>query len=104
MIRVQFRIRPVGSIEDIDPELIRSSLTALEGIHSIDLFDDRASDATFVTVVVTFSSDNKHFLEKVMKTLTQNPEIVPYVVDKKGSTIRLDLTGENIPDGYIEII
>jgi hypothetical protein len=73
---------------DIDLALIRTRLERLPEIAQVRLFDDIASDATFVTVLITLSESNDAALAALRKVLLKLPRMVPSVVDAQGNEIR----------------
>ncbi len=72
------------SLLDIDIPLIRRRLTNLQGIDQIEIFDDRATDATFVTIIVTLSNLAEAILAALQKTLLHLPKVTPFIVDEHG--------------------
>src|SRR5712692_5107920 len=84
MIQIQFRIRPVHSLLDIDLPLIERHLKALQVINQVRVFDDRASDATFITAVVTLSDATKSSLMQLREALLRLSGVTTLVVDEHG--------------------
>lgn len=89
MKRIQFRIRPQYSLLNIDIPLIKKTLDQLHGINKVDVFDDRATDATFITVVVTLSELVMAIASLLKKTLLQIPNVTSFVVDEHGKETAL---------------
>lgn len=84
MIRLQIRIRPVHSLLDVDPPGIGERLRALPAVEGVEVFDDRASDAPFVTVLVTLASPSDSALRSLQESLLGLEKVLPCVVDEHG--------------------
>jgi hypothetical protein len=64
--------------------LIRERLAALKGINSVDIFDDRAADATFITLIIDLTGSDPLVISNIRKALVHIPKIVPLVVNTQG--------------------
>jgi hypothetical protein len=73
---------------DIDLALIRTRLESVPEVAQVRLFDDIASDATFVTVLITLSESNDAALASLRQVLFELPHMIPSVVDAQGNEIR----------------
>ena len=72
------------SLLDIDPPTIVRHLSVLQAVNRLELFDDRASDATFITVIVTLVDTANSSLEMLREALLQLSDVTPFVVDEHG--------------------
>ena len=84
-MQLQFRMRPTESLFDVDPPRMRKAMGCLPGIQELRIFDDRASDATFVTLVVTLSDSSLRTLQGLKSALLAVPRVRALVVDAKGN-------------------
>ncbi len=89
MTQIQIRIVPSRSILDIDIPLIKERLSQIKDILRLDIFDDRASDATFITLIITFEG-NKEAWARIKDSLLNLPRVRPFIVDEHGNEVSLD--------------
>lgn len=87
MIKLQIRVKPKNSLLDIDIPLIEKRLTSLADVEEVKIFDDRASDAPFITVVVTLVDSSKDALSSLRACLLHLPKMEPCIVDEHGEEI-----------------
>jgi len=52
MIRIRVRVRPEQVMEQLDPERARAAAASVAGVGSVELWDERVSDALYVTLDV----------------------------------------------------
>ena len=95
MTEVQFRLRHTRSLLDLDIPLIQKHLEHLGQGFQVKIYDDRASDAFFITVVVDFPDIAASSWQRVKKAILDLPEVIVSVVDKHGKetpieTVRLE--------------
>jgi hypothetical protein len=86
-MKLHFRIRPAESLLDLDPPLIRQAMGAPPGVADLRIFDDRASDATFVTLVVSLAESGPEALAGLRSALLAIPRVTASVVDRAGNEI-----------------
>ena len=98
-MRLQFRLRPLESLEDAEPGPIEEALAALPGVDRVRIYDDRASDATFVTAVVEVAdSPGAETLEELRSALLALPRLRVTVGDYHRKEIPVaEISAEEIP-------
>ncbi len=84
-MKLQFRIRPIESLLDVDPPLIHKAMDGLQGVEDLRIFDDRTSDATFVTLVVNLSDSSPQALRALQVALLSIPRVRVLIVDSAGN-------------------
>lgn len=62
MIRVRVRVRPEQVMEQLDPHRAREAAAAVPGVRTVELWDERVSDALYVTLDV-FAEQRSSLLE-----------------------------------------
>jgi hypothetical protein len=88
-VQLQFRFHAEESFEDIDPARIQAALRGLDQIERFKIFDDRLSDATFVTLVVVLSSGDARELLALKTALTSIPKVSAFAVSSSGEVTAL---------------
>jgi len=83
-MNLQFRIRPLESLLDVDPPRIQEALYTLPTVRSVQIFDDRRSDATFVTLVLDLSKPDLVALGELRQTLLDLPRARVVLIDSTG--------------------
>ncbi len=94
MKHIQLRIKPKRSLLDIDIPLLRERLATLQGVAEINIFDDRASDATFITVILTLTGLDTESVSRLKKELLHIPKIIPFLVNKQGKEVLVSSMSE----------
>ncbi|GAB4400867.1 MAG: hypothetical protein OHK0053_22930 [Microscillaceae bacterium] len=89
-IEIQFRIKPTKSLLDINPPIIEKALANIAQCPPYQIYDDRASDANFVTLVFTFKEDDLHRLPEVQKALLKMRKVCVYVMDQNRNMALID--------------
>ncbi len=89
-MQLQFRFTAEESLEDIDPQRIEAVLSRLDQIERFKIFDDRLSDATFVTLVVVLRTAGKKELLALQTALTSIPRVRAFAVGRSGAVTVLD--------------
>jgi hypothetical protein len=90
MKRLQFRVRPAEELSDIDIELIEQRLGRIAGVVSFKIYDDRISDATFVSVFVMVAELSRPVLEELARVFLGLPKMLPFLVNQEGEQYELD--------------
>jgi hypothetical protein len=70
---------------DLDIPLIQEHLAHLGQDFQVEIYDDRASDAFFITVVVNCPDITASSWQRVKKAILDLPEVIVSVVDKHGN-------------------
>jgi hypothetical protein len=83
-IRLQFRFKSTGSFEDIDPSRIAPTVEALAFVVRFKIYDDRMSDADFVTLVVELHEPSTQQLTALRDVLVGLPNVQAFAVDRSG--------------------
>ncbi len=52
MIRLRLRVRPRQVMEELDPQMATTAVAAVPGVRDVELWDERVSDAPYVTLDV----------------------------------------------------
>ena len=95
MLRFRFRVRPTGSFLDMDLPALRAGLARVEGLERVEWFDERKSDATFVSLHVTLAEPNPALLERLRQGLLQLPAVTVYVLGDKGTETPVALVADD---------
>jgi len=90
MMQIQFRIRPRHSLLDIDIPLIEKKVANIQGIDKFRIYDDRTSDATFITVIIMFTELTKPIVTSVKRAFSQLSNVTPYIIDRHGIEIDIN--------------
>jgi hypothetical protein len=85
-IRLQLRFKPTRSFEDIDPSRIAPTVESLPFVVRHKLYDDRLSDADFVTLVVALDDPSAEQLAALRDALAALPGVHAFAVDRSGAT------------------
>lgn len=98
-MKLQFRLHPLESLLDAEPGPIEKALASLPGVDRVRIYDDRASDATFVTAVVEVSDDpSSETLEELRSAVLALPRLRATVGDYHGKEIPVaEISAEEIP-------
>jgi hypothetical protein len=88
--QLQFRFKAEESFEDIDPQRIEAALRGLDQIERFKIFDDRLSDATFVTLVIVLRTAGMKELLALQTALTSIPNVRAFAVASSGAVTPLD--------------
>ena len=88
--QLQFRFKADESFEDIDPPRIEAALRGLDQIERFRIFDDRLSDATFVTLVVVLRTADVKELSALQTVLASIPRVRAFAVNSSGGVTPLD--------------
>lgn len=99
-IRLQFRFTPTRSFADIDPLRIAPTVDSLQFVTRYKLYDDRLSDADFVTLVVALNDPSSGQLAALRDALTAVTGVHAFAVDRSGTT---DPLGALPPELLVEI-
>jgi hypothetical protein len=89
-VQLQFRFKAEESFEDIDPPHIEAALRRLDQIERFRVFDDRLSDATFVTLVVVLRTPGVKELLTLQTALVSIPRVRAFAVNSSGGVTPLD--------------
>lgn len=73
MPRIVVRIRPLEIMEDLKPELIVQRAALVDS--KMEFFDNRLSDASFVSLVMTIPSANLNSLERLKTVFSDLPRM-----------------------------
>ena len=84
-MKLQFRLRPTESLLDVDPRRIRKALGGPSKTADLQIIDNRASDATFVTMLVTLAALDPQTLEDLRLALLSVPRVRAFIVDGAGN-------------------
>jgi hypothetical protein len=95
MAQIQLRLRPTETIFDVDLADIERRLRATPGVGDVRMYDDRLSDATFVTAVVMLD-DQPGALAAVQRAVVgMEPGIVASFVAPDGEQTPVADVGQN---------
>jgi hypothetical protein len=100
MMRIQFRVRPNYSLLDIDIPLIKRKLANVHGVSNIKVFDDRASDANFITVIVTLTEPIEPILSHLKKAFLHLPNVTTFIVNEHGNEFAVSSVSAQDFAGY----
>jgi hypothetical protein len=89
-VNLLFRFKAKASLDDIDPPRIGAAIRGLDGVERFKIFDDRLSDAIFVTLVVALSEPDPQHLAALHRALTSIPRVSAYTVDSSGALTPLE--------------
>lgn len=89
-LQLQFRFQPMRRIDDVDPSRIEPLIAALPNVERFRVFDDRLSDADFVTVVVVLRDAGPTHLAALKTALARVTNVQVSTVDRSGNTRVLD--------------
>lgn len=90
MIRVSIRIRPEQVMEELDPDRAWAAATAVRGVRSVELWDERVSDALYVTLDV-YAEERSPGLEDGLRTaLGRLPGMDAFLVLDHGDQAPID--------------
>ncbi len=93
-----FRIRGIFTMMDIDLAPIEGCFAGREGIAGVEIFDDRASDATYVTVVLSVGeAPSIAELSAIREALLALPRVKVYVLDRTGQGAEIPLSEVEAP-------
>ncbi len=92
-MKLQLRVKGIRSMMDIDLAEIEQRLAALPVVANVTSYDDRASDATFVTFVVVTDGAMASVMAGVRQVFADLPLVVAQAVFADGRTIALDAIG-----------
>lgn len=84
--RLQFRFKSTRSLEDIDPSRIAPEVEALSFVVRYKIYDDRLSDADFVTLVVELHDPTPEQLTALRDALAGLPDVHAFAVNRSGDT------------------
>ena len=100
-VNLLFRFKATeGLLQDIDPPRIAAAIRGLDRAERFKVFDDRASDATFVTLVIAVPEPDAAHLAALHRALTSIPRVTAYTVDSSGALTPLDRIP---PDLLVEV-
>lgn len=95
---VRFRLRPVRSLLDLDIPLIRRRLARLGADIRFEIIDNRASDAMFVTALVSWTNWTESLWRRVKRAFLRLPKVTAFVADEHGEETPIELVGlEDLP-------
>ena len=92
-MKLQLRVKGIRSMMDIDLAEIEQRLAALPAVANVTSYDDRASDATFVTFVVTTDGAMASVMVGVRQVFVEMPLVVAQAVFEDGQVVALDAIG-----------
>jgi hypothetical protein len=99
IVNMAFRFKGRDSLADLDPARIVEAVHGVAGVERYKVFDDRASDANFVTLVVALSDPDHARLTSLHRALTSIARVSAYTIDAKGNLTPLDQTPpERLPE------
>ncbi|MGW5153501.1 hypothetical protein [Rhodococcus koreensis] len=84
MVRVRVRIRPVEELSDLDPLAVDIVLRQVEGIRDVQVWDERISDALFLTLFIFTDSFDDAFRARLARALCHLNRMVPFIVNARG--------------------
>ena len=82
MRQLFFRVRGIRTMMDIDPPLIEEVLSGIVGADRVRVYDDRASDATSATAVLTLEEPTPPQLAEIRRALLSLARVRVMVVDR----------------------
>jgi hypothetical protein len=85
-MQLQFRFAALRSLADLAPSRIAPYVEALPFVERYRIFDDRLSDATFVTLVVVLRDPSLAELTALGHELDTIPDVRAFAVDRSGRT------------------
>lgn len=92
-MKLQLRVKGIRSMMDIDLAGIEQRLAALPVVAHVTSYDDRASDATFVTFVVATDGEMASVMAGIRQVFAELPHVLAQAVFADGRTIALDAIG-----------
>lgn len=92
-MRLQLRVKGIRSMMDIDLAGIEQRLAASPVVVTVTSYDDRASDATFVTFVVETDGARASVVAGVRQVFAGLPLVVAQAVFADGQLVALDAIG-----------
>lgn len=83
-MKIQFRFRSTISMADIDPQKIEQALLRVPGVKKATMYDDRLSDATFVTAVVELEDSSEITFDSLKNVLLHMAGLNVSIIDEMG--------------------
>ena len=97
-IQLQFRFKALRDYDDNDPSRIEPIVQGLSCVARFRIFDDRRSDARFVTLVVELADDRPATLTALREALLSLADVEGLTVDQAGRTHGLrDVQAAQLP-------
>ena len=98
-VQLQFRFKAKSSFTDIDPPRIEAAIHRLDGVAAFKVFDDRLSDADFVTLVITLGDPDLPRFAALQRALLSISGVRVFAVDSSGNATPLEgLAPERLPE------
>jgi hypothetical protein len=98
-VQLQFRFKARSSFTDIDPPRIEAAIHGLDGVAAFKIFDDRLSDADFVTLVITLRDPDLPRFAALQRALLSISDVRVFAVDASGNATPLEgLAPERLPE------
>ncbi|MDX2302742.1 MAG: hypothetical protein NW226_08070 [Microscillaceae bacterium] len=98
LLELQFRVYPQKSLMDAEPKKFEEIFQGLKGVDSFRIYDDRLSDATFITLVVSLSDVSEASLIDLKKQLLSVKKVKIVLVNASGEKFNLvDIQAREIP-------
>lgn len=92
-MKLQLRVKGIRSMMDIDLAEIEQRLDALPMVANVTSYDDRASDATFVTFVIETDGAMARVMAGVRQVFADLPLVLAQAVFADGQLVALDAIG-----------
>ena len=93
MTVLQIRVKGVRSMMDIDLPALERQLTRLAQVAKVTAYDDRRSDATFVTFILELRKPAAG-LAQVQRLFARRKRVRAFAVDEGGEVMPLDIVTE----------
>lgn len=80
MIRITVRVRPEQVMEELDPGLAHEAAAGVAGVRGVELWDERVSDALYVTLDVYAEERTPDLEEGLRSALGRLPAMNAFLV------------------------
>ena len=97
MIRIRIRVRPQQVMEELDPQVARSAAASVAGVRGVDLWDERVSDALYVTLDVFVDERTSVLEEDLRAALGALPGMDAFLVVAHGEQVAI---GDAVTDDW----
>lgn len=85
---LQLRVRPFSSLLELDIPLIKRMFDNIDGVHSVEIIDNRRGDAFFITVLVELK-EAVTAIKEIKKVIPSIPRVSFFLIDSHGNELSL---------------
>lgn len=96
MIRLSVRVRPEQVMEQLDPARAHEAAAGVAGVRGVELWDERVSDALYVTLDVYAEERTRNLEEGLRSALARLPAMNAFLVVAFGDQVPItDATSDD---------